>query len=120
MSQSRRVYSTEQGRICPRCDKPVKKCRCGPPRARTAQKTSGDGIVRLGREIKGRKGKGVTTISGLDLESRQLKDLAAELKKKCGCGGSIKNGIVIIQGDHRPLLAEELKRKGYKVKMSGG
>ena len=80
----------------------------------------GDGIVRIGREVKGRKGKGVTTLSGFDLDANGLKEMAARLKRFCGSGGSVKGGVVIIQGDHRKALAAELTRQGHKVKPSGG
>ena len=80
----------------------------------------GDGIVRVGRETKGRKGKGVTIISGLDLNETLLKELARKLKQKCGSGGSVKNGVIEIQGDHRDELVEHLKNIGYTTKRSGG
>lgn len=86
------------------------------------QKTSlpKDGIVRLMRETKGRKGKGVTLIHGLPLHGTELKKLAKSLKQRCGGGGSIKNGTVEIQGDHRDLLEQELTALGYTVKQAGG
>jgi translation initiation factor 1 len=80
----------------------------------------GDGIVRLVRETKGRKGKGVTLITGLPLGSEELKNLAKTLKQKCGSGGSIKDGVIEIQGDHRDMLELELVSLGYKVKRAGG
>jgi translation initiation factor 1 len=79
-----------------------------------------DGIVRLMRETKGRKGKGVTLIHGLDLDAAQLKKLAKSLKQRCGGGGSIKKGVIEIQGDHRDLLEAELSARGYTVKQAGG
>jgi len=79
-----------------------------------------DGIVRIGRETKGRKGKGVTLITGVPLNSTALKDLAKRLKQKCGTGGTIKEGIIELQGDHRTRLLTELEAEGYKVKLSGG
>jgi len=72
------------------------------------------------RETKGRKGKGVTLIVGLPLETDELKQMATALKQKCGSGGGLKNGIIEIQGDHRDVLEKELGRLGYKVKRSGG
>lgn len=110
------VYSSELGQMCPGCNQPVGKCIC-------QQKTSlpkSDGIVRLMRETKGRKGKGVTLISGLPLDEEALKKLAKTLKQKCGSGGSVKNGIIEIQGDHRVGLEKELGELGYKVKRAGG
>ena len=120
MNNSRLVYSTAQGRICPHCGQPVKKCKCSRRKQSTAQKGTGDGVLRIRREVKGRKGKGVTTITGFDLEPGDLKEMAARLKRLCGSGGSVKDGIVIIQGDHRTALLDELVRQGYKVKLAGG
>ncbi len=80
----------------------------------------GDGIVRVGRETKGRKGKGVTVITGVPLGSAELETLASRLKKRCGAGGTIRNGVIEIQGDHRDLLVEELKKLNWTVKRSGG
>ena len=80
----------------------------------------GDGIVRLIRETKGRKGKGVTLITGVPLDIEGLKKLATTLKQKCGSGGSIKERVIEIQGDHRDMLEQELVGMGYKVKRAGG
>ena len=80
----------------------------------------GDGIVRIQRETKGRKGKGVTLINGVPLAGAELKQLAKKLKQKCGTGGTIKNGVIEIQGDHRDLLLAELTQLGWKVKIAGG
>lgn len=116
-SNSRPVYSDRDGRLCPKCGAPVQKCRCaGSP----AVKKTGDGIVRLHRETKGRKGKGVTLISGLDLPDAELKKLAKTLKQKCGTGGTLKSGIIEIQGDHRDLLLTLLQDQGWTVKKAGG
>ena len=79
-----------------------------------------DGIVRIQREVKGRKGKTVTTVSGFQVDPLELKNLATELKRRCGTGGSIKDGIIIIQGDHREALIAELKSRGFKAKIAGG
>ena len=102
------VYSTEQGRIRPADNKPQKTIPIG------------DGIVRIGRETKGRKGKGVTIISGVPLDPACLQVLAQELKQKCGSGGTVKEGRIEIQGDHRDKLCAELAKKGWQVKRSGG
>lgn len=110
------VYSDEFGRMCPDCHKSVAKCIC---RKKPAPPAS-DGIVRLMRETKGRKGKGVTLITGLPLNSEELKKLAKSLKQKCGSGGSIKNRTIEIQGDHRDALEKELHGLGYRVKRAGG
>jgi len=110
------VYSTEYGKMCPHCGKSKGKCICRKNQAIPR----GDGIVRVGRSTKGRKGKGVTVITGIPLDSNKLKQLAKQLKQKCGTGGTLKDGIVEIQGDHRDVLIEELKKQGFTVKRSGG
>ncbi len=110
------VYSTEYGKVCPSCSQPLVACKC----SKKKYIAKGDGIVLIGREIKGRKGKGVTTISGLSLDSSALQTLGKELKKKCGSGGTVKDGIIEIQGDHRKLLLEELQKRGWPVKCCGG
>jgi translation initiation factor 1 len=113
---SRTVYSTGKGRICPNCGQPVAGCRCrAAPRA-----PRGDGVVRVRREVKGRGGKTVTTISGVPLPRDELKQLAAELKRLCGSGGSLKEGVIEIQGDHGDTLLAELRARGYTTKRSGG
>jgi translation initiation factor 1 len=115
------VYSTGIGERCRNCQRPVRECVC---KAGTPGKTSSDGIVRVSRETQGRKGKGVTVISGLGLPADELAALATELKKRCGSGGSagsVKNGGRIeIQGDHRDRLVEELTRRGWQVRRAGG
>jgi translation initiation factor 1 len=116
-SNSRLVYSSASGRFCPNCNKPIAKCVCRKP---TAASTPSDGVVRVGRETKGRKGKGMTLISGVPLPTEELKKLAKELKQKCGTGGTLKDGVIEIQGDHRDALIEMLKTKGWTVKRSGG
>lgn len=116
-SNSSLVYSSDSGRICPRCSQAVSKCRC---QKQTSLSPKGDGVVRVGRETKGRKGKGVTLINGVPLPPEELKKLAKELKQKCGTGGTLKDGVIEIQGDHRDLLIELLKSKGWTVKRSGG
>lgn len=110
------VYSTEFGKMCPKCSKPKVKCIC----KKKQSKPEGDGVVRLMRETKGRKGKGVTLITGLLLDHGELKQLAKSLKQKCGSGGALKNGVIEIQGDHRDVLEKELGRLGYKTKRAGG
>jgi translation initiation factor 1 len=113
---SRLVYSSEQGRICPECGRAAAGCTC---RAK-AVRDPGDGIVRVQRESKGRGGKTVTVITGLPGDDGALKAIAGELKRRCGTGGTVKDGIVEIQGDHRDLLVAELEKKGFKVKRAGG
>ncbi len=105
-SNSRLVYSTETGRIDEAKPAPVRP--------------KGDGIVRIQRQTSGRKGKGVCLISGIDADDAALNAPAAELKKKCGCGGAVKDGVIEIQGDKRDLLKSLLEAKGMKVKLAGG
>ncbi|MCT8247785.1 stress response translation initiation inhibitor YciH [Proteus faecis] len=105
-NNSRLVYSTDTGRIKEEAQKPVRP--------------AGDGIVRIQRQTSGRKGKGVCVVSGIDLDDTELAKLAAELKKKCGCGGSVKDGLIEIQGDKRDLIKSLLEAKGMKVKLAGG
>ncbi|WP_406811955.1 stress response translation initiation inhibitor YciH [Histophilus somni] len=100
------VYSTEVGRI--------KQEKLQEIRAK------GEGIVRIQRQTSGRKGSTVCVITGLDLTDHELKKLATEMKKRCGCGGSVKNGTIEIQGDKRELLNSLLEQKGFQVKFSGG
>ncbi|QLB12534.1 translation initiation factor 1 (eIF-1/SUI1) [Bisgaardia hudsonensis] len=106
MSESTLVYSTELGRI-----KENKLLDVRP---------KGDGIVRIQRQTSGRKGSGVSVITGLDVSDHELKKITAELKKRCGCGGAVKNGTIEIQGDKRDLLKRLLEDKGFLVKLSGG
>ena len=110
------VYSTERGLVCPTCRVPVAKCRCGKEEPAPA----GDGIVRVRRETKGRGGKTVTTVSGVPLGGEALRSLAKDLKRRCGTGGTVKEGVIEIQGDHRDLVVEELQKRGWNVKRSGG
>lgn len=100
------VYSTDTGRI--KTEQPK------------VERPKGDGVVRIFRETKGRKGKGVSVVKGLDMDDVLLKLLAAELKKHCGCGGAIKDGNIEIQGDVRDKLKSILENKGYTVKLAGG
>jgi translation initiation factor 1 len=116
-SNHRLVYSDEIGSNCPKCGQPLKKCYCNNTPDKQSKK---DGIIRIQRETKGRKGKGVTLITGIPLAGAELKALAKTLKQKCGTGGTIKNGVIEIQGDHRELLLELLKEKGWQVKKAGG
>jgi translation initiation factor 1 len=76
--------------------------------------------VRVRRETQGRKGKTVTTVSGVPLADDALRALAGELKRRCGTGGSAKDGVIEIQGDHRDVLVAELEARGYTVKRAGG
>ena len=111
-----RVYSTDHGRICPACDQPAKHCSC----KQSVAAPEGDGIVRIGRETKGRKGKGVTLVSGLPLAGEELKTLAKQLRQQLSTGGSIKEGILEFQGDQRLVLKNLLEKQGYTIKLTGG
>lgn len=113
---SRLVYSTDQGRICPGCGRPVAHCAC----ARKKDAPKGDGIVRVSRQTKGRKGKGVSLVTGLSLPPEALEALAKTLKQRCGAGGAVKDGVIEIQGDHRETLARLLRELGHTVKLAGG
>ncbi|MBU0664056.1 MAG: translation initiation factor Sui1 [Proteobacteria bacterium] len=110
------VFSTEPGRICLACKKLSSQCGC----RKESTIPLSDGIVRISMETKGRKGKGVTLVTGLALDPEELRKIVRELKKKCGCGGAIKDGVLEIQGDHRDLLMAEFAAQGYKVKRVGG
>lgn len=111
------VYSTGIGERCANCLRPIAGCVC---KKGTPGKTTADGVVRVSRETQGRKGKGVTVVSGLGLPETDLQVLATELKKKCGSGGSVAEGRIEIQGDHRDRLVEELTRRGWKARRAGG
>ena len=115
-SDSGLVYSTEFGRMCPQCRNSLNTCRC--PKKMPPPKS--DGIVRISRETKGRRGKGVTVISGVPLNLTELENLGRQLKQRCGTGGTVKDGTIEIQGDHRDLLLSELEKLGWAVKKAGG
>ncbi|PWB55237.1 MAG: stress response translation initiation inhibitor YciH [Nitrosomonadales bacterium] len=110
------VYSTGHGRMCPACRKPVAECACG----RNKPIPESDGIVRVSRETKGRKGKGVTLVKGLALDTVALTQLGKQLKTACGSGGTVKDGVIEIQGDHCERVIELLKQQGRVVKRAGG
>ncbi len=103
--------------MCPDCGRAKNECVCDQKKKKTVK---GDGRVRVSRETKGRKGKGVSLITGLPLGEDELKALAKELKQRCGTGGTVKDGVIEIQGDHRDTLVEELMKRGYAAKKSGG
>jgi translation initiation factor 1 len=110
------VYSTDAGRLCPQCHRPAADCACGKDRPAA----TGDGIVRLRRETKGRGGKVVTLVTGIALPEKELRELTRALKQKCGVGGALKEDHIEIQGDQRQLLKPELERRGFTVKIAGG
>ena len=113
---ARIVYSTGVGSLCPNCRRPVRECVC-PKGAPGAAKPS---AVRVGREIKGRAGKGVTTVTGLPMSISDIEVLATKLKKRCGSGGTVREGVIEIQGDHRDVIVAELIKLGWPAKKSGG
>ncbi|MFY0677803.1 MAG: translation initiation factor Sui1 [Neptuniibacter sp.] len=113
------VYSTDKGQLCPGCEEPVNSCKCSELNDQKRLQAL-DGIVRIRKETSGRKGKGVTTITGIPLPENELKALAKKLKKTCGTGGALKDGVVEIQGDQREKLKLMLEKEGYTVKLAGG
>lgn len=110
------VYSTEHGRICPKCGRPEDSCTC----KKGAPRPPGDGIVRVQRETKGHKGRTVTLITGVTLDDAGQQALLTDLKRMCGSGGTLKDGILEIQGDHRQTVFAELKKRGFPAKLAGG
>ena len=121
-----RVYSTESGRICSSCDRALNLCSCknkSPKQQDSTAKTANlpnDGVIRLMRDTKGRKGAGATVLHGITAEPVELKKIAKSLKQLCGSGGAIKGGLIEIQGDHREKIKAWLEQKGYTVKLAGG
>lgn len=110
------VYSTDAGRMCPGCRQPIAQCSCSgsPPVA------AGDGIVRVSRETKGRGGKEVTVVRGLAMDAAALQSMARTLRAACGCGGTVRDGVVEVQGDHCDRIAAVLAAQGHRVKRAGG
>lgn len=111
------VYSTDHGAVCPRCQKATGKCSCEADRRKVVV---GDGNVKVRRETKGRGGKTVTTISGLAMSMEQVEGLQKELKRLCGAGGAVKDGVIEIQGDHCEVILRDLARRGMSAKRAGG
>jgi translation initiation factor 1 len=110
------VYSTEAGRMCPACRRPLAQCVC----SRAKEAAPSDGIVRVSRETKGRGGKAVTVVRGLQLDALALAKLGQQLKTACGSGGTVKDGVIEVQGDHCARVMEMLKAQGHTVKRAGG
>ncbi len=117
---SETVYSSEHGRMCPHCGLPAKRCVCRANPRGAAKAPAGDGVVRVRREKKGRGGKTVTTATGIPVADDELRALAQDLRRRCGSGGTLKDGIVEIQGDHRDTVVAELEKRGFRVKRAGG
>jgi translation initiation factor 1 len=105
------VYSTEGGRMCPGCRQPVAACAC-----KAASAPVGDGIARVSRQSKGRGGKTVTLVKGLALDPVALAALGKQLRTACGSGGTMKDGVLEVQGDHVERILDELGKQGYKAK----
>lgn len=111
------VYSTETGRMCPDCRKPLADCIC---KSAARTKPAGDGNVKVSRESKGRGGKTVTLVRGLPLDAMALALLGKQLRGAVGSGGTVKDGVIEIQGDHCDRVMEELKKQGLNPKRTGG
>lgn len=111
------VYSTESGRMCPACRQPAAACVCA---AQAAAAPRGDGIVRVSRETKGRGGKAVTLVRGVALDAQALAALGKRLRTACGSGGTVKDGVIEVQGDHCERVMGCLKEEGWVVKRAGG
>ncbi len=109
------VYSTDAGRMCPGCRRPVAQCSC-----KAAATPVGDGKVRVWLETKGRKGKGVTVVKGLPLPADALVQLGKRLKAACGTGGTVKDGVIEVQGDHCAAIIAMLAAEGFAPKRAGG
>ena len=114
-SNSSLVYSTESGRMCPGCRQPLAQCAC-----KASKATAGDGVVRVSRQTKGRGGKSVTLVKGLALDAAALALLGKQLRTACGSGGTVKDGVIEVQGDHCELVMEALRAQGHHPKRSGG
>ncbi len=111
------VYSTDSGRMCPACRHPAAQCICG-SNAKAAR--TGDGIVRVSRDTKGRGGKAVTVIRGVELDDAGLTALGKRLRTACGAGGTTKDGVIEVQGDHCERVIAALQAEGFTVKRAGG
>ena len=111
------VYTSQHGAMCPECGQPAARCRCAAERY-----SQPGGAVRVSRETAGRKGKGngVTVVRGAPVSGAELKQLAKQLKGLCGSGGTVKDGLIEIQGDHRDKIVAALEKRGWTVKRSGG
>ncbi len=109
------VYSTDSGRMCPGCRQPAAACTCKQKAA-----PAGDGKVRVSRETKGRGGKAVTLVRGLPLEADALAALGKQLRTACGTGGTVKDGVIELQGEHVERVMASLQAGGWTVLRSGG
>jgi translation initiation factor 1 len=118
----RLVYSTDGGRVthCPVCHQPYRHCRCESGGQPAPTSAPGGGNVRVSRERAQRGGKTVTVIRGLPLSQTELEALARNLKRLCGAGGTVKEGAIEIQGDHRDKIVAHLQQLGYRARRAGG
>lgn len=110
------VYSTEAGRMCPACRRPLAQCIC----RRAAARPAGDGVARVSRESKGRGGKTMTLVRGLALDGAALAALGQKLRAACGSGGTVKDGVIEVQGEHRERIVQLLQAQGLAAKIAGG
>lgn len=117
-SSTRLVYSTDTGRTCPDCRQALSACVCKQNKA--AAVPAGDGVVRVSRETKGRGGKAVTLVRGVPLAADALAALGKQLRTACGSGGTVKDGVIEVQGDHAERIVALLLAQGMKVKRAGG
>jgi len=111
------VYSTDGGRMCPTCRQPLSACNCA---AAANSVLRGDGAVRVSRESKGRGGKTVTLVRGLDLDDAALQAMGKQLRTACGAGGTTKDGVLEVQGDHAQRVLAWLQQHGISAKRTGG
>lgn len=109
------VYSTDSGRMCPACRQPITNCTC---KAQVLPQTNG--VVRVSLQTKGRGGKSVTLVKGLPLDAAALAVLGKQLRSACGSGGTVKDGVVEVQGDHVTTIMAALQKQSYNVKRAGG
>ncbi len=116
-SQGGLVYSTESGRMCPACRLRLADCVC---KAQARAAPAGDGVVRVARHTKGRGGKSVTVVKGLALDAEALAALGKQLRTACGAGGTVKDGVIEVQGDHCELLMDLLAKQGHRPRRAGG
>lgn len=110
------VYSTDSGRMCPACGQPVAQCTCKQHKPAAAT----DGVVRVSRERQGRGGKVVTVVRGLGLDEAAMTALSKRLKALCGSGGTLKDGVIEVQGDHVARVMDALAQARHTVKRAGG
>ena len=108
------VYSTDGGRMCPECRQPLSGCAC-----KAKPVAAGDGVVRVSRQTKGRGGKSVTLVKGLALDPVALALLGKQLRTACGSGGTVKDGVIEVQGDHCERIMQELAKHGHQPKRAG-